>query len=144
MFANYDSGKTVTNLAEWKVNSTGGSEGNNGVIQEDIADNKLNGNNDTDTKWDSTTGNTTEKIVDSNTTSATLTHNGVKWTYSNPSASSTGRDGNGTTDNAITITGQVNIYKAMNGSTGYQTAFKTKEGGCEFLFFICFTDLVYI
>ena len=58
-----------------------------------------------------------KKIITASTTSATLKHNGVTWTYSNPG-----------TNQAITITGTgINIYKSKNGNNGYQTYFGTTE-----------------
>ena len=120
MFAKYDTtSQSVTNLTPWAV-STGGSEGGSsstGVIQADIGDGKLNSRTDDGTKW---TGESTDTgIVTANTTSATLTHNGVTWNYKKD-----------TSNNEITITGTgINIYKAKNGNNGYQTYFAAPSSG---------------
>lgn len=97
------------------MSTTSGSS--NGVIQADLtggADGTVK------TGWSNTTTTTT---ITNTTQQATKTHNGVTWTYNNPAAaSSTGRQsGEAQTDNSITIEGKVNIYKAMSGTTGYQT-----------------------
>ena len=116
MFAKYDTtsgSPSVTNLAQWTV-----STGETGVIQTDIADRALNGGTDTDKKW---TVSGQPKVIAESDTSATLTHNGVTWTYTKASSSS---------DNSITISGTVNIYKSKNGTNGYyQTYFGTTDSG---------------
>ena len=61
-----------------------------------------------------------KKIITAQTTSATLQHNGVTWTYKNPGQ-----------NQAITIEGTANIYRSKftSGSTTtqYQTYFGTTE-----------------
>ena len=67
------------------------------------------------------------------TQTATLTHNGVNWKYSNKGAESSAgqaasvgvHQAQAAQTNAITITGSgIKIYKAMNGNNGYQTYIK--------------------
>ena len=106
--------------------STGGS-GSNGVIQTDLtggaSDDTFVNKNWTNTQ--STDGGALGATVQQ----ATKTHNGVTWTYSNPKgAAAAGAKADEAQSNAITITGKVNIYKAMNGNKGYQTYIKNATG----------------
>ena len=115
---------TAKNLAVW-------SETDNSWIQADLTGGDNNGT--VKTGWTSNTS-TSQAVTESggstsstsslaeSTTSATKTHNGVKWTYKNGSPTAAGRD---SSTNEITIEGKVNIYRSKNGSTSYQTAFKT-------------------
>ena len=105
MFANYDSGKTVTNLAEWKVNSTSESNGatetnSNNVIQPDLTASNVGGN------WSAPESGKTKS------------HNGVAWSKDSSSSS---------TDSQVVIKGNANIYRSKftSGSTTtqYQTFF---------------------
>ena len=117
MFAKYATDQSVTNLTQWAVSTGEGGSTSNGVIQADIVDGKLNAQEDQGVKWNTVTGGSseTQKIVTDGTTLATLKHNGVTWSYSKDASTS-----------EITITGEgINIYKAKNGTTGYQTYFAT-------------------
>lgn len=69
------------------------------------------GDNGTIKTWWST-------ILESSTTSATKTHNGVECTYSN----------NMMALPSLTITGSIKIYKDMNSNNGYQTYIKGADG----------------
>ena len=112
--------------------STGGS-GSNGVIQTDLtggaSDDTFVNKNWTNTQ--STGGGAlgNNNSLANTTKTATKTHNGVTWTYSNPKgAAAAGAKADEAQSNAITITGKVNIYKAMNGNKGYQTYIKNATG----------------
>ena len=123
---------TAKNLAVW-------SETDNSWIQADLTGETVKtgwtSNGANASSGSSGSGSSTEnQTLDTNTKEATKKHNGVKWTYKNPSAStsSTGRAESSTT-NEITITGQVNIYKSviMSGNTvtsSYQTYIKNPSG----------------
>ena len=105
----------ATNLAVWTPGTTGANSW--------ISENLTGGENATvKTGW----GDTGSTTLAQDTTSATKTHNGVKWTYNNDNT--TGGAAAGKT-NKITITGTgINIYKAMSGSIGYQTYIKSTTG----------------
>ena len=76
-------------------------------------------------EWKVLVGGSTNTInLETTTQTATKTHNGVNWKYTNNGVGTgvaPGVKADKATSNAITIEGKVKIYKAMSGTTGYQT-----------------------
>ena len=103
------------NLDSWTVDTTGTA---NSWINTDLTGENVK------TGWH--IGSSDGRPLAIDTITATLIHNGVEWTYSNPKGGTTGRADQTTAQtNEITITGTgINIYKAMNGNNGYQTYIK--------------------
>ena len=122
------SGSTPTkanNLDSWTVGQNGSSTGGtttNSWINTDLTGETVK------TGWSVSSSSGQGQPLATNTQTATLTHNGVNWSYKNPAATSSAA-GRAASDNSITITGTgIKIYKAMSGSTGYQTYIKEATG----------------
>ena len=124
------SGSTPTkakNLDLWAVGSTGAT--NSWINTDLIAPTTTGGTDGTVNQgWEIQlpSGTTGGQPLAESTQTATLTHNGVNWKYSNPKGGTTGRADQ---TNEITITGTgIKIYKAMNGQNGYQTYIGKEDG----------------